>query len=153
LVRALVGRMAPRADANLVPVVTFTDPALATVGLSEAEARKRHRNVQVLRAPFVENDLAEAERLPAGMIKVMVAGNGQILGAAIVGRNAGELIAPWSLAIANNLPIAAMGGAAAPYPTRSEISRRVAATFKGPRLTGVWPRRIIGFFRKPGRAE
>ena len=150
LVRALVGRMPVRADATLVPVVTFTDPALATVGLSEAEARKRHRDLQVLRAPFVENDLAQAERLPAGMIKVLVAGNGRILGAAIVGRNAGELIAPWSLAIANNLPITAMDGAAAPYPTRSDIARRVAATFKGPGLTGVWPRRIIGFFRKPG---
>lgn len=150
LVSTLLGGAALRADAALVPVVTFTDPALASVGLTEAEARKRHRDLQVLRAPFVENDLAQAERLPVGMIKVVVAGNGRILGASIVGRNAGELIAPWSLAIANNLPVTAMGSAAAPYPTRSQIARRVAATFKGPGLTRLWPRRIMGFFRKPG---
>jgi pyruvate/2-oxoglutarate dehydrogenase complex dihydrolipoamide dehydrogenase (E3) component len=133
-----------------VPAVTFTDPALATVGLSEAEATARHGKVRILRMPFVENDLAQAERLPAGMIKVIATARGRILGVSVVGHNAGELIALWSLAMANGLSIDAMRRFPAPYPTRAEISRRVAATFYGPGLTPPWRRRIIEAFRNLG---
>jgi pyruvate/2-oxoglutarate dehydrogenase complex dihydrolipoamide dehydrogenase (E3) component len=75
--------------------------------------------------------------------------SGRILGAAIVGRNAGELIAPWSLAIANRLPLSAMADLVAPSPSRSAISRQVAAT-PDAGLTRPWRRRIIELLRKFG---
>ena len=66
VLRAILYRLPFHEKAWLVPAVTFTDPALARVGLSEEEARLRQRDIRVLRYPFVENDLAQAERLASG---------------------------------------------------------------------------------------
>jgi pyruvate/2-oxoglutarate dehydrogenase complex dihydrolipoamide dehydrogenase (E3) component len=130
--------------------VTFTDPALARVGISEAEARRQDLKIRVLRFPFVENHLAQAERMPSGFIKVIVTPRGRLLGATIVGHNAGELIALWSLAITNRLDIQAIAELDAPYPSRSAISKSVAETFGDDGLTPNLRRRIIEFLRKFG---
>lgn len=155
VVNAIVHRKRVRDDPTLVPAVAFTDPALASVGLIEAEARRRHRDIRILRFPFIENDRAHIERQPAGMIKVVTAAGGRILGASIVGRDAAELIAPWSLVVANRLGVSAMHASMPPYPTRSAISHRVLEAFDeggpgGQHLTPEWSRRIINFFRKFG---
>lgn len=136
-------------DPGAVPAVAFTDPGLASVGLSESEARRRHGDIRTLRFPFVENDRALIERLPAGAIKVVADRRGRILGAAIVGRDAAELIVPWSLAVANRLPLSAMAALVTPHPTRSGIARRVAALPEAG-LTPGWQRRIIELLRKFG---
>ena len=150
VVRSILWRSPRRYDPAAVPVVTYTDPSLATVGLVEADARRRYEVVRVLSFPFIENDRAQAERLPQGVIKAVATRRGRILGASIVGHDAGELIGLWSLAIANRLSIGAMRSFPAPYPTRSDIARRIAATFDGPDLTPSWRRRIIALFRKFG---
>ena len=155
VVNAILYRKRVRDDQTAIPAVAFTDPALASVGLIESAARLIHRDIRILRVPFIENDRAHIERQPAGMIKVVVAGGGRILGAAIVGRDAAELIAPWSLAIANRLGVNAMQAFLPPYPTRSAISRRVVESFgdagqTGRHLTPQWRRRIIELFRKFG---
>ena len=140
-------------EAKGVPAVSATDPQIASVGFSEADARRHYRQIRVLRFPFSEIDLAQAERAPAGVIKVVTTMAGEILGVAIVGRDAGELIAPWSLAIANRLPVTALADFPVPYPSRSAIAARVAATFPGPGLTRAWSQRIIALFRQPGRSR
>ncbi len=150
VVQRIVFGSRTRYDAAAVPLVTWSDPALAAVGLSETEARRRHGGVRVLRFPFAENDRAQAERAPEGIIKVVASRQGRLLGAAIVGRDAGELIAPWSLAIANRLQVGAMQSLPVPYPSRSEIARRVAASFGQPGLTSRTQRRIIEILRKFG---
>lgn len=150
VLRAILYRLPFREQSANVPIVIFTDPAFANVGLNEADARWRYETIRVLRYPFVENDLAQAERMPAGMIKVIASTRGRILGAGIVGHDAGELIALWSLAIANRLKIADMLAFVPPYPSRSEISLRAAETFHGPGLTRPGRRRIIEFLRKFG---
>jgi pyruvate/2-oxoglutarate dehydrogenase complex dihydrolipoamide dehydrogenase (E3) component len=150
VVRAILLRRPFGYDRSAVPILTDTDPALARVGLDEAEARRRHGDVRVLRYPFAENDLAQAERLPQGVIKVVTTKRGRILGAGIVGHGAAELIAPWSQAIATGLTIAAMAALPTAYPARCEVSRRVAATFSGPGLTSPWRRYTIDLFRKFG---
>ncbi len=157
VVKAILFRL-PLADrSDEAPFVAFTDPAVATVGLDEAAARSRYRDgVRVLRFPFAENERAQIERMPAGMIKAVVGPRGRVLGAGIVGHDAGEMIAPWSLAVARRLPISALAALPAPYLTRADISRRVAAGFsernaaEGSGLTAVWRRRIIDLLRKLG---
>jgi pyruvate/2-oxoglutarate dehydrogenase complex dihydrolipoamide dehydrogenase (E3) component len=148
--RAILYRLPFREKAWRVPAVTFTDPAFARVGLSEEEARERHRDIRVLRYPFVENDLAQAEGLVAGVIKVIATRRGRVLGAGIVGHGAGELIALWSLVLARRLGVGDVARLVPPYPSRSEISRRAALTFHGPGLTPPWRQRIIEFLRKFG---
>ena len=150
VVRAILFRLAVVDRSDEAPFVAFTDPALATVGLDEAAARRRHGGrARVLRFPFAENDRAQIERMPAGMIKVVVSPRGRVLGAGIVGHDAGEMIALWSLAVARRLPVSALAALPAPYLTRADISRRVAAGLaerdaaEGPGLAAIWRRRII----------
>jgi pyruvate/2-oxoglutarate dehydrogenase complex dihydrolipoamide dehydrogenase (E3) component len=150
VLRNILYRWPQRADPLAVPVVVFTDPALARIGMSEVEATRRHNDVRVLRWPFVENDLARAERTTAGVIKALVRPGGQILGAAIVGRDAGEMIGLWALAIARRLPIGELATMIPPYPSRMDVSRRVAQTFEGPGQAPRGRRRLIEWMRKLG---
>ena len=157
VVKSILFRLAVADKSDEAPFVAFTDPGLATVGIDEATARRRHGSrVRVLRFPFAENDRAQIERMPAGMIKVVVGPRGRVLGAAIVGHDAGEMIALWSLAVSRRLPVSELAALPAPYLTRAEISRRVAAGLAGrdgaekPGLTGIWRRRIINVLRKLG---
>ena len=117
---------------------------------SKPRRARRHKSVTVLRLPFVENDLSQAERTTAGLIKIVLGKGGRILGAAVVGRDAGELIAPWALAIANRLDVAAVMRASAPYPSRAEIGRRVAATVHGPGQATGWQRGLGDFLKRFG---
>jgi pyruvate/2-oxoglutarate dehydrogenase complex dihydrolipoamide dehydrogenase (E3) component len=139
-----------RANYDAIPWVTYTDPELAQVGLTEAAARERHHRIRVLRWPYHENDRAQAERETRGHIKVVTARNGRILGATIVGAHAGELITTWTLAIASKLGIKAIAGIVVPYPTLAEIGKRAAIGYFTPSLASPWLRRIISFVRRFG---
>jgi len=150
VIRNALFRLPVRTTSAPIPWVTYTDPELAQVGLSEAEARKRHRAIRVLRWPYHENDRAQAERETHGHIKVVTARNGRILGATIVGAHAGELITTWTLAIAQRLKIGAFTGIIIPYPTLAEIGKRAAITYFTPSLTSPWLRRIMTFLRRFG---
>jgi pyruvate/2-oxoglutarate dehydrogenase complex dihydrolipoamide dehydrogenase (E3) component len=139
------------ANASPVPWVTFTEPELANVGLTEAEARKRHGDaLTILRWPFHENDRAQAERDTEGLIKVIATRKGRLLGAAIVGPNAGDLILPWVLALAKNLPLRDLAGLIAPYPTLSEVSKRVAGSYFTPKLFSPRTRSLVRLLARFG---
>jgi pyruvate/2-oxoglutarate dehydrogenase complex dihydrolipoamide dehydrogenase (E3) component len=150
VVRNALFRLPVRANEALVPRVTFTDPELAQVGLTEAELRSRRRGFRVLRWPYHENDRAQAERQTVGHIKVVTDPRGRILGATIVGAGAGELITTWTLAISRRLNIRAFAGIMVPYPTLAEIGKRAAITYFTPGLTSNWVRRIIIWLRRFG---
>jgi pyruvate/2-oxoglutarate dehydrogenase complex dihydrolipoamide dehydrogenase (E3) component len=133
--QALFGLPA-RARTDHIPRATFTDPEIAQVGLTEAEARARHgERLTVVRWPFHENDRALAEGRGEGLVKVMVVG-GRPVGAGIAGPQAGELIAPWALAISAGLKMSAVAGAVLPYPTLAEAGKRAAGAYFTPRLFG-----------------
>jgi len=132
---------------DTVPWVTFSDPELAQCGLTEAEARKRNLKVRVLRWPYHDNDRAQAERQTRGHIKALVRPNGKIIGVTIVGAQAGELIAPWIVAIAQGINIRAFAQLVLPYPTLSELGKRTAIEFIAPSLTRPWVRRIMAWLR------
>ena len=122
--------MRPRLDSSLVPWVTYTDPELAQVGLSEREARDKHgAAIKVLRWKLAENDRAQTERETDGLVKAITDRHGRILGATIAAPHAGELIQPWCLAIAKRLKIAALASFVPPYPTLGEASKRAAGSY------------------------
>jgi pyruvate/2-oxoglutarate dehydrogenase complex dihydrolipoamide dehydrogenase (E3) component len=113
---ALRGRPA-RYDPAAVPRLTLTDPPIAEIGLSEAMARHRiHTGFSVLRASYADNDLARARRAGMGVVKLIVAPGGHLLGAGCVGAGAGELVALLALVLAERLPVARLAELAAPYP-------------------------------------
>jgi len=150
VIRNALFRLPVKVNADLVPRVTFTDPELAHVGLTEAQARARGLSIRLLRWPYHENDRAQTERETVGHIKVVTDGRGNIRGATIVGAGAGELITTWTLAIDRGLPIRALAGIIVPYPTLPEIGKRAAITYFTPSLTNVWVRRIIALLRRFG---
>ncbi len=134
VVRSAVLGLPARAKTAHIPRTTYTAPELAQVGLTEAEARAEHGSrLTVARFDIGENDRAIAERRRAGFIKVMVV-RGRPVGATIVGTQAGELIALWSLAIANGLKMSAISAMVAPYPTIAEVNKRAAGAYFSPKL-------------------
>jgi len=139
-----------RVNHSAIPWATFTEPELAHAGLTEAQARARGIKIHVTRWPYNDNDRAHIERETRGHIKVITTGKGKIVGVSIVGAQAGELIAMWTLAIAQGLNIRALTELVLPYPTFSELGKRAAIDFFIPRLTNTWVRRIIGWMRKFG---
>ncbi len=150
IIRNALFRWPAKARTDGVPRVTFTDPELAQVGLTEAEARSRQLDTRILRAPFAENDRAQAERRTAGLVKLVVGRGGRILGAGIAGPSAGELIHPWVLAIGQGLKIGAMATAILPYPTLGLAGRRAAGSFYTDRLFSPRTRRLVRFLARFG---
>ncbi len=147
---ALFGVPAKAGTAH-VPWVTYTDPELAHIGLSETDARKIHGNrVEVVRFDYRENDRARAELATHGFVKVVVI-RGRPVGASIVGEQAGELIQVWSLAIANRLKMGAVAGMISPYPTLGELNKRAAGQYFAPRLFGSpMVKRVVRLVQKFG---
>jgi pyruvate/2-oxoglutarate dehydrogenase complex dihydrolipoamide dehydrogenase (E3) component len=145
VIRNILFFLPAKVDHGGLPRVTYTNPELASVGLSEAEAREKYAAIKVLRWPFEENDRARAERDQRGLVKIITTRQGKILGASIVGAGAGDLLAPWTMALAQGLPISAMAGVIAPYPTRGEASKRAAGDYYTPTLFGPRTRKIVGF--------
>ena len=151
VVRRALFRLPVKVDASLIGWVTFTQPELAHVGLSEAQARTVHgRKIAVLRWPYRENDRAQAERATEGFVKVVTDRRGRILGVDIVGEHAGELIQMWSLAIAQKLNIKAMTGWISPYPTFTEINKRAAYRYYANAASNPWVRKVIGWLKAWG---
>ncbi len=151
VIRNALFRLPAKASHDHVPWVTFTDPEIAHVGLTEAQAREKFGDdIRVLRWSFEENDRARAELETEGLIKVVVGKRGRILGASIGGPSAGDLLQPWVLALSQGLKIGAMANAIAPYPTLSEVSKRVAGSYYTDALFGERTKKIVRFLQKFG---
>ncbi len=150
VIRNALFRLPAKADDAAVPWVTYCDPELAHVGLTEEAARKTNRELRILRWSFVENDRAQAERKTDGLVKVVTAPSGRILGASIIGPQAGELIQPWVLALSNRLKIGAMAQMIVPYPTLGEVNKRAAGSFYAPKLFSDRTKAVVRFLARFG---
>jgi pyruvate/2-oxoglutarate dehydrogenase complex dihydrolipoamide dehydrogenase (E3) component len=148
VIRNALFALPAKVDYAALPWVTYADPELAHVGLTEAEARSAGHDVSVLSQPLSGNDRAQAERETEGLVKVVLGRRGRILGATIVAPRAGEMIGLWGLAIQKRLPIGAIAASLAPYPTMSEISKRAAGGYYAPSLFGARTRRLVGLIQR-----
>jgi pyruvate/2-oxoglutarate dehydrogenase complex dihydrolipoamide dehydrogenase (E3) component len=142
-------RLPARLDHGIVPWTTYTDPELAQAGMSEKMAREKHGDgVRVLRWKLAENDRAQAERTTEGLVKVVTASNGRILGAGIAAPHAGELIQPWCLALSRRLKISSMAGYVPPYPTLGEASKRAAGSYFTEKLFSPMTQHLVRFLSR-----
>tara|TARA_R110000868_G_scaffold224267_2_gene476215 strand:+ start:970 stop:2385 length:1416 start_codon:yes stop_codon:yes gene_type:complete len=147
VIRSALFRVPAKADYANIPWVTFTDPEIAHVGETEEQARAHYKKINVLRWQFGENDRAQATRQTDGHIKIITDMHSRILGCTIVGPEAGELLLPWILAKSRGIKLSAMAGIVAPYPTLSEVSKRVAGSYYTPTLFGAKTRALVRFLR------
>ncbi len=146
VIRSALFRLPVRAKPETVPWVTYTDPELASVGLSEAAAKAQGLAPEVVRWPFAENDRARTERATEGLVKLVI-GKGRVLGAGIVGAHAGELILPWVMAVQERAKVSTMAGLIAPYPTLGEAGKRAAGAYFTPRLFSARTQKLVSFLR------
>ncbi|MEJ6404695.1 dihydrolipoyl dehydrogenase family protein [Yoonia sp. 2307UL14-13] len=149
LIRSMLFGLPSKQRTDHIPWATYTDPELAQVGLTEAQAKKKHGpKLEVVRFEYHHNDRAIAERKTTGLIKVMVV-KGRPVGASIAGHLAGELIGMWAMAIANNLKMSAIANTVLPYPTISEVNKRAAGAYFSPRLfESDTVKRVVGFVQR-----
>ena len=104
----------------------------------------------VHRWPYHENDRAIAERKTTGHIKLVTKKNGTIVGASILGANAGEMINMWALAVKQKIKLKDVAGYISPYPTMTEIGKRAAVSSFAPLTRKPFIRSVIGLLRKFG---
>jgi pyruvate/2-oxoglutarate dehydrogenase complex dihydrolipoamide dehydrogenase (E3) component/uncharacterized membrane protein YdjX (TVP38/TMEM64 family) len=120
-----------RVDYRVLPWVTFTQPEVARVGLSEAEAEAEGTKVEVTRYDLGDLDRAIAESRGAGFIKVLTPpGKDKILGAVVVGPQGGEILAEFTLAMKHGLGLNKILGTVHPYPTWNEAAKFTAGEWK-----------------------
>jgi len=120
-----------RTDYRVIPWVTFTDPEVARVGLSEREAAEREIVVEVTTYGLDDLDRAIADGDNHGLVKVLTEpGKDRILGATIIGRHAGEMLPEFVLAMKHNLGLNKILGTIHVYPTWSEANKYAAGEWK-----------------------
>ncbi|MFO1317548.1 MAG: mercuric reductase [Burkholderiales bacterium] len=146
VLRQAVFRLWWAKPSTVVPWCTFTDPELARVGISESDAVRKGIAHRVYRFPFADVDRARAEGETAGFAKIVTDPKGRLLGAAIVGAHAGELIAEYGLALARRMSAQDISGVIHTYPTLASVNRRAADQRMKEGLTPfarTWLRRIF----------
>lgn len=148
VIRNILFALPAKVNYTAMPWATYVEPELANVGLQEQVATEKDIQHKVLKFPFADNDRAQAERATEGLIKVIVSPKGVVLGCGIVGAHAGELILPWVLAVQQKMKIGAIANIIAPYPTLSEISKRVAGSYYTDALFSPKVRRFVRFVQR-----
>ena len=146
-VNALFGRFKRfKADYSVIPWATFTDPEVARVGLSEAEAKEKGIEVEVTRYGIDDLDRAIADGSAHGFVKVLtVPGKDRILGATIVGAHAGDLLAEFVLAMKHGLGLNKILSTIHIYPTLAEANKFAAGEWKrahAPKALLKWVQRF-----------
>ena len=152
---ALNGLLAPfwsfKVDYRVVPWVTFTDPEVARVGLSEEEAKAQGIAVEVTRYGLDDLDRAIADSSDEGFVKVLTPpGSDRVLGACIVGAHAGELLPEFVLAMKHGLGLNQLLGTIHVYPTMNEANKYVAGVWKrahAPQRALRWAERFFTWRR------
>ncbi|MEL6466800.1 MAG: FAD-dependent oxidoreductase [Pseudomonadota bacterium] len=149
IIRSLLFALPSKTKTAHIPWATYTDPELAQVGLTEAQAKAQYGDtLEVVRFHFNHNDRAIAERKTDGLIKLMVV-KGRPVGASIAGHQAGELINLWSLVIANKLKMSQVAAMVSPYPTIGEVNKRAAGAYFSPRLfESDLVKRVVGLVQR-----
>lgn len=129
--RMLFGLFWSKASYKALPKVLYIDPEIAEVGLTTEMAIKRYgaKSIRTIRIPFTENDRAVCDGNNKGFIKAVLNNKGYVLGVTIAGHGAGELITPWTTLMTHNRKVSDLSAVTTPYPTYSEINKKVASEF------------------------
>jgi pyruvate/2-oxoglutarate dehydrogenase complex dihydrolipoamide dehydrogenase (E3) component len=125
-----------RASRLVIPWATYTDPEIAHVGLSAADAAAAGPAVRTFTVPFEEVDRAVLDGEPEGFVRLHLdSRTGRVLGATVVARHAGEMIGEATLAIGKGLTAADLSATVHPYPTQTEVFRKLGDAWQRSRLT------------------
>ena len=145
--RALFKQFSKASDLPL-PAVTYLQPEIAQLGMTEAEARETYGDsVSTSSFPFHENDRAIAEGKTAGEAKLIIR-KGKLVGASVVGEGAGDIIQLASVAMSNGLKVQALTNFISPYPTRAEAVKRAASAHFSDTVFGTGAKRLVALLQR-----
>lgn len=148
-----VARLPRKADYTFMPRVTYCDPELASAGHNEESAAQAGLEVSVHVQRFEDNDRAQADGTPEGLLRMLVDRKEKVVGVQIYGPRAGDLLGEWMTALSAGVKISEMAQAVHPYPTLAEITKRVAGEYVAPKIfEGVAPKILKAVFGLKGRA-
>lgn len=132
LIQTILFKLPKKVSYNYFPYCIYTNPEIAHVGICVADAKKQ--GLTILSLKYEGNDRAIATANELGLIQVSTDKRGYIYGVTIIGANAGELITQWTILMSNKKKLKHMASTIVPYPTLSELNKRVAGSFYTPKL-------------------
>lgn len=138
-----VFRLPRKADYTWLPWCTYTDPELASIGLNEKGAKASGIEYKTVIEEFSASDRALAEGEAKGRIKLLLNKKGKPLGCQIAAVHAGELLGEWVAAVNGKVGLATLAGAIHPYPTLSEMNKKVAGKLLGEKIFSDKIRKIL----------
>jgi pyruvate/2-oxoglutarate dehydrogenase complex dihydrolipoamide dehydrogenase (E3) component len=150
IIRRALFRLPAKVDYAALPRVTYTDPELAQVGMTELEARQAGHTPSIARWPLAENDRAIAEGETRGLVKLVADRRGRLLGAGILAPHAGEMISQFGTAIRARATLSSLAQQIIAYPTRAEAAKRAAGSLLATKLFAPRTRRLVSFLRRFG---
>jgi pyruvate/2-oxoglutarate dehydrogenase complex dihydrolipoamide dehydrogenase (E3) component len=139
-------RIPKKIDYSALPWATFIDPEVATVGLTEADARARYPEVRVFRAELSEVDRARIDGRTAGFAKLVASPSGKVLGASIAGPEAALVLQEFVLAIEHGLTLKDIAETVHTYPTYAGLARRLANEYLATRLDTGFVQKALRWF-------
>ncbi|TNC28040.1 dihydrolipoyl dehydrogenase family protein [Amycolatopsis alkalitolerans] len=142
-----------RIDHDGIPWVTFTDPEIAHVGLTETDARRRHRDVRVRLLEHEHVDRAVTENATDGFTHIVLDGQDRVLGATIVAPRAGEMIAELAGLVARQGRLRDLASVVHPYPAWSDGVWNAALAEADDALGSPAMRRLTGALLRLRRAR
>jgi pyruvate/2-oxoglutarate dehydrogenase complex dihydrolipoamide dehydrogenase (E3) component len=146
-------RLPRKADYTLLPWCTYTHPELASIGMNERAAKDAGVEYSVWTEEFKDNDRSLAEGEHVGRVKMILGPRGKPLGVQILGPHAGELVSEWVAIMNGGVKLSTLAAAVHPYPTLSEINKRVAGDLFARKLYSETVRKGLKFlFNLKGRA-
>jgi pyruvate/2-oxoglutarate dehydrogenase complex dihydrolipoamide dehydrogenase (E3) component len=139
-------RLPRKVDYTFFPWCTYTDPELASIGMNEKRAKDAGIEYSVWVEEFRANDRSLAEGEKVGRLKMLLDEREKPIGVQILGPHSGELISEWVAALSGRVRLSTLAGAVHPYPTLSEINKKVAGSFFGTKLFSEKVKKGLRFF-------
>ncbi|MCP4694665.1 MAG: FAD-dependent oxidoreductase [Desulfobacterales bacterium] len=141
-----VFRLPRKTDFTLLPWCTYTDPPLGNIGMNETMAKAAGIDYKVWTEAFKDNDRSLAEGETTGRIKMLLDGKEKPIGVQVLGPNAGDLLGEWVAALNGKVKLSTLAGAIHPYPTISEINKRVVGSFFSTKIFSDKVKKGLKFF-------
>ena len=135
-----------KADYTWMPWATYCDPELASIGMNEKAAKAAGIEYQIWTEKFADNDRAIAEGEERGIIKMILDSSEKPLGVQLTGPRAGDLLGEWVAILNGKTKLSSIAGAIHPYPTLTEINKRVVGSFFSPKIFSPTIKKGLKFF-------
>ncbi len=135
-----------KTDYTFLPWCTYSDPELASIGMNEKAATAAGIDYSVWTEAFKDNDRSLAEDEKVGKIKMILDEKEKPIGVQILGPHAGDLISEWVAVFNGKVKLSTLASAVHPYPTISEINKKVAGTFFSPKIFSDRIKKGLKFF-------